>query len=62
MVMTIEPGLYIDPAEPAVPSPWRGIGIRIEDVVLVTPNGAEVLSSSIPKSVEDLEDIVGSGA
>ena len=62
MVMTIEPGLYIDPAEPAVPSPWRGIGIRIEDVVLVTPNGAEVLSSSIPKSVEDLEGIVGSGA
>ena len=62
MVMTIEPGLYIDPGEPAVAPPWRGIGIRIEDVVLVTRSGAEVLSSSIPKSVEDLERIVGSDA
>ena len=62
MVMTIEPGVYIDPEEPAVAPPWRGIGIRIEDVVLVTEDGAEVLSSSIPKSVEDLERIVGSGA
>ena len=62
MVMTIEPGVYIDPEEPAVASSWRGIGIRIEDVVLVTPDGAEVLSSSIPKSVEDLERIVGSAA
>lgn len=62
MVMTIEPGLYIDPAEPAVGAPWRGIGIRIEDVVLVTRDGVEVLSSSIPKSVEELERIVGSAA
>ena len=62
MVMTIEPGLYIDPAEPDVAAPWRGVGIRIEDVVLVTRDGAEVLSSSLPKSVEDLESIVGSGA
>ena len=62
MVMTIEPGVYIDPEEPAVAPPWRGVGIRIEDVVLVTQDGAEVLSSSIPKSVEDLERIVGSGA
>ena len=62
MVMTVEPGLYIDPAEPAVAPPWRGIGIRIEDVVLVTRDGVEVLSSSIPKSVEDLERIVGSAA
>lgn len=62
MVMTIEPGVYIDAEEEAVAPPWRGLGIRIEDVVLVTPEGAEVLSSSIPKSVEDLERIVGSGA
>ena len=62
MVMTIEPGLYIDPAEPAVAAPWRGIGIRIEDVVLVTRDGVEVLSTSLPKSVEDLEGIVGSAA
>ena len=62
MVMTVEPGLYIDPAEPAVAAPWRGIGIRIEDVVLVTRDGVEVLSTSLPKSVEDLEGIVGSAA
>ena len=62
MVMTVEPGLYIDPAEPAVAAPWRGIGIRIEDVVLVTRDGVEVLSASLPKSVEDLEGIVGSAA
>ena len=62
MVMTIEPGVYIDPEESGVAAPWRGIGIRVEDVVLVTRDGVEVLSSSIPKSVEDLERIVGSAA
>ena len=62
MVMTIEPGLYIDPEESAVAPEWRGIGIRVEDVVLVTREGVEVLSGSIPKSVADLEDVVGSGA
>ena len=62
MVMTIEPGLYIHPGERGVAPPWRGIGIRVEDVVLVTRQGVEVLSSSIPKSVDDLEHIVGSGA
>ncbi|MCY4450757.1 MAG: aminopeptidase P N-terminal domain-containing protein [Immundisolibacterales bacterium] len=62
MVMTVEPGLYIDPEESGVASRWRGIGIRVEDVVLVTRDGVEVLSSSIPKSAEDLEKVVGSGA
>ena len=62
MVMTIEPGLYIAPGERGVAAAWRGTGIRIEDVVLVTPEGVEVLSSSIPKSVEELEQIVGSAA
>ena len=61
MVMTIEPGLYLDPGESGVGRQWRGIGIRVEDVVLVTRNGVEVLSASIPKSVEDLEGLVGSG-
>ena len=60
MVMTIEPGLYIDPEERGVATPWRGIGIRVEDVVLVTRDGVDVLSSSVPSSVEDLEHIVGS--
>ena len=62
MVMTIEPGLYIDPAESGVEERWCGVGLRVEDVVLVTPEGAEVLSASIPKSVDELERIVGSAA
>ena len=62
MVMTIEPGLYIHPAESGIAPAWRGIGIRIEDVVLVTGQGAEVLSSPIPKSVDELEACVGTAA
>ena len=46
MVITIEPGIYI---------PEEGIGIRIEDVVLVTENGAKVLSSSLPREVNEIE-------
>ena len=62
MVMTIEPGLYIEPEEREVAPQWRGIGVRVEDVVHVTREGVEVLSSSIPKSVKDLEGIVGTAA
>jgi Xaa-Pro aminopeptidase len=57
----VEPGLYIgtdvEPAEgqPAVDDRWRGIGIRIEDDVLVTAQGHEVLTEAVPKSVEDME-------
>lgn len=60
MVLTVEPGIYISPDPSAkglenVPNPWRGIGIRIEDDVLVTPNGCEVLTSEVPKAIADLE-------
>jgi Xaa-Pro aminopeptidase len=54
-VLTVEPGLYISPyiqpveGQPEIPEKWRGIGIRIEDDVLVTPNGNEVLSAKVPK-------------
>jgi Xaa-Pro aminopeptidase len=54
MVLTIEPGLYIAP-DAAVDAPWRGIGIRIEDDVLVTPTAHRVLSAAVPKTVADLE-------
>jgi Xaa-Pro aminopeptidase len=60
MVLTIEPGLYIDAEDLSVEQKWRGIGIRIEDVVLVTPNGNEVLTSNLPKTVEDIEKIMQS--
>jgi len=55
MVLTIEPGLYIDAEDKAVPKKYRGIGIRIEDNVLVTKEGYENLSCDIAKEIEDIE-------
>ncbi len=61
MVLTVEPGLYFAPGIRGVPRRLRGIGVRIEDDVLVTRDGYRVLSGAIPKAPEDLEAIVGSG-
>lgn len=61
MVMTVEPGLYIAPGDEKAPKRLRGIGVRIEDDVLVTKSGREVLTAAAPKSVDDVESIVGSG-
>jgi Xaa-Pro aminopeptidase len=58
-VLTVEPGCYIKPNS-NIPKEFWGIGIRIEDDVLVTATGNKVLSKNAPKEVEDLEDIVGS--
>lgn len=55
MVLTIEPGIYIDKDDKSVPKKYRGIGIRIEDDILVTKDGCENLSANIAKSVEDIE-------
>jgi len=55
MVLTVEPGLYVAPDENGVDERWRGIGIRIEDDVLVSAEGPQVLTSAIPKSIEALE-------
>jgi Xaa-Pro aminopeptidase len=52
MVLTVEPGLYIRPDEKKVPSSFLGIGVRIEDDVLVTEDGHRVLTAAAPKSVE----------
>jgi len=60
MVLTVEPGLYFPPGE-KTPAAYAGIGVRIEDDVLVTESGCEVLSREAPKAVDDLEAIVGSG-
>jgi Xaa-Pro aminopeptidase len=57
MVLTVEPGCYVAEDEDSVEARWRGIGIRIEDDVLVTASGHEVLTSDIPKSVEDVEAV-----
>ena len=61
MVLTVEPGLYFAPGIRGVPRRLRGIGVRIEDDVLVTRDGYRVLSGAIPKQPDDLEAIVGSG-
>ncbi len=58
MVLTIEPGLYIAPDHSGVAAKWKGIGIRIEDDVLVTKNGCEVLTASVPKSVKEIESLM----
>ena len=55
MVITIEPGLYFGIGAEKAPEKYRGIGVRIEDDVLVTEQGYEVLSGSIPKTVEEVE-------
>jgi len=55
MVFTIEPGLYFQPDDLTVPAEFRGIGVRIEDNILVTESGAENLSVGIPRTVADVE-------
>ena len=58
----MEPGIYIGPnikpvdGQPEVYDRWRGIGVRIEDDVLVTAEGCEVLTAGVPKLVEELEN------
>ncbi len=55
MVLTVEPGLYVAADDERAPEALRGIGIRIEDDVLVTPQGHEVLTAAIPKLPAELE-------
>jgi Xaa-Pro aminopeptidase len=59
MVFTIEPGLYFQPDDLTVPEAFRGIGVRIEDDILVTADGAENLSIAIPRTASDVEAWVG---
>jgi Xaa-Pro aminopeptidase len=55
MIFTIEPGLYFQPDDLTVPELFRGIGVRIEDNILVTADGAENLSIAIPRTADDVE-------
>ena len=58
MVTAIEPGIYFDPSDQDLPEHYRGIGIRIEDDVLVTRTGNEVLTGEVPKTIKDIESFM----
>ncbi len=58
MVLTVEPGLYIAQTNEKVAKQWRGMGVRIEDDVLVTADGHEVLSAGVPKAMDEIEALM----
>lgn len=58
MCMTVEPGIYVAPDNLNVEQKWRGIGIRIEDDVLITKDGCEILTAAVPKTVEEIEALM----
>ncbi len=62
MVFTVEPGLYVPANDASAPAEYRGIGIRIEDDILVTADGCENMTAAAPKEIAELEEIVGKGA
>jgi Xaa-Pro aminopeptidase len=61
MVFTIEPGLYIDAGDTSVHEQWRGIGIRIEDDVLITKDGHQVLTGALARSADEVEALMAEG-
>ena len=58
MITTVEPGIYVAADSEEVPDIFLGIGVRIEDDVLVTEEGHEVLTGSVPKKIEDIENLM----
>ncbi len=60
MVLTVEPGIYIPANSKSVPRKWWDIGIRIEDDVLVTSTGCEVLTDALPRKVDEIEALMAS--
>ena len=59
MVLTAEPGLYIPAGDTSAPAALRGMGVRLEDDVLVTGDGADVLTGALPLSAEEVEAQLG---
>jgi Xaa-Pro aminopeptidase len=55
MVLTVEPGCYFQPDDLTVPRRYRGIGVRIEDDVVVTEDGCRVLSEALPTQADEVE-------
>jgi Xaa-Pro aminopeptidase len=62
MVMTVEPGLYLPAGMRGLPKKWWNIGIRIEDDVLVTKDGYDVLSKDAPKTVDEIQELMANAA
>jgi Xaa-Pro aminopeptidase len=60
MVMTVEPGLYIQPGDESVRACWRGLGIRIEDDVAITREEPRILTEGLARSVAEIEDVMAS--
>lgn len=60
MVLTVEPGIYIPESATAVDEIWRGMGIRVEDDVVVTRDKADVLTADICKTIDDVEAMMAS--
>jgi Xaa-Pro aminopeptidase len=58
MVITVEPGVYIAPGTKDIPKKYLGIGVRIEDDVLITEGGRNVLSSKVPKTIDEIESLM----
>jgi Xaa-Pro aminopeptidase len=59
-LITIEPGLYFDPKDKKIPTELRGVGIRIEDSVLITNDGHELLTARMPKDRKEIELLIQS--
>ncbi len=59
-VLTIEPGLYFPSNDSTIPAEYRGLGFRIEDDIVITKTGAQVLSKDAPKTPDELEELIGS--
>jgi Xaa-Pro aminopeptidase len=61
MTLTVEPGIYVAGGNKSVAKKWWDIGIRIEDDVLVTKQGCEILTEGVPSHPDDVEALMASG-
>ena len=61
MAFTVEPGLYIAPGSKGVAAKWQGLGVRIEDDIVVTADGCDVITRAAPKEIDDIERAMAAG-
>ena len=57
-MITVEPGIYLPLNNTLIHEKWRGLAVRIEDDLLITPTGFDVLTKRAPKEVKDIEDLM----